>query len=148
ARLPRAEGLMIDVSAACPSFGELADYWTVDAAPADVERIESHVFGCARCTRLLSEADALRTGIVALARAGGIQAFVTDGLLNRLARGGVRVRSYALGPGDSVRCAVWDEDEVVVARLRGNFAGIAAMEAEMRLENGEPWGLVSDVPVP
>ena len=48
---------------------------------------------------MLAEADRLRDGIGALARAGSIQAFVNDAVLNRLARDGVRIRSYALGPG-------------------------------------------------
>ena len=44
-------------SIACLSIGELADYWTTDASPDDVERIEAHVFACAACTELLAEAD-------------------------------------------------------------------------------------------
>jgi hypothetical protein len=132
----------------CPSFGELADYWTSDIAPADAEQIEGHVFDCERCARMLAEADRLRAGITALARSGNIQAFVTDAVLNRLARDGVRVRYYALNPGESVRCAVWSDDDVLVTRLRGNFAGVESVDAEMRLESGEEWGHTTDIPVP
>jgi hypothetical protein len=131
----------------CLSFGELADYWTSDISDADAERIEAHVFECSRCARLLAEAEQLRHGIGALALAGGFQAFVTDGFLNRLARDGVRVRTYALEPGDSIRCSAWADDEVMVARLRADFTGIAAVDAEMRLPTGEPWGQSTDVPV-
>ena len=132
----------------CPSFGELADYWTSDITPADAEHIEAHVFECERCARMLAEADRLRAGIGALARSGNIQAFVTDAVLNRLARDGVRVRYYALGPGESVRCAVWSDDDVLVTRLRGNFAGVESIDAEMRLESGEEWAHTTDIPVP
>lgn len=131
----------------CLSFGELADYWTSDVSTADVERIEAHVFECARCARLLAEAEQLRAGIGALALEGGFQAFVTDGFLNQLARDGVRVRSYSLDPGDSIRCSAWADDEIMVVRLRADFTGIAAVDAEMRLPTGEPWGQSTDVPV-
>jgi hypothetical protein len=132
----------------CPSFGELADYWTSDITPGDAEQIETHVFDCERCARMLAEADRLRTGIGALARSGNIQAFVTDAVLNRMARDGVRVRYYALSPGESVRCAVWSDDDVLVTRLRGNFAGVESIDAEMRLESGEEWAHTTDIPVP
>jgi len=132
----------------CPSFGELADYWTSDITPGDAEQIESHVFDCERCARLLAEADRLRTGIGALARSGQVHGFVTDAILNRLARDGVRVRSYALGPGESVRCAVWADDDVLVTRLRGNFAGVESVDADLRLDSGEEWAHTTDIPVP
>lgn len=89
----------------------------------------------------------MRTGLGTLALAGGFQAFVTDGLLNRLARDGVRVRPYSLDPGETIRCSAWSDDEVLVARLRADFKGIPAVDAEMRLATGEQWGRSTDVPV-
>ena len=135
-------------SSACLSIGELADYWAADTSPEDVERIETHVFTCAACTELLAEADRLRRSIGDVACSGGLQAFVTDSLLNRLARDGVRVRSYVMDAGGSVQCAVWDDDDVLVTRLRADFSGVAAIDAEMRLDTGEDWGRASDIPVP
>ncbi len=132
----------------CPSFGELADYWTSDITPADAEQIETHIFDCERCARMLAEADRLRAGINALARSGNFHAFVNDALLNRMARDGVRVRYYALSPGESVRCAVWSDDDVLVTRLRADFAGVESVDAEMRLESGEEWAHTTDIPVP
>ena len=138
---------MTTLQTSCPTFGEIADYWTADIAPEDLERIEAHVFECAGCARLLAEADQLRTAIGDLARAGAIQAFVTDAVLNRLAREGVRMRSYSLGPGESVRCAVWADDDVLVTRVRGDFRGITSVNAEMGPDTGEKWVSVTDVPV-
>jgi hypothetical protein len=135
-------------SSACLSIGELSDYWTADVSQEDVERIEAHVFSCAACTQLLAETDHLRRGIGEVARTGGLQAFVTDSLLNQFARDGVRVRSYAMDAGGSVQCAVWDDDDVLVTRLRADFGGVTAIDAEMRLDTGEEWGRASDVPVP
>jgi anti-sigma factor RsiW len=132
---------------ACLSIGELSDYWTTDVSPDEAERIESHVFACAACTELLAEADRLRRSIGAAARAG-FQAFVTDSLLNQLARDGVRVRSYVMDAGGSVQCAVWDQDEILVTRLRADFSGVTAVDAVMQLDTGEEWSRASDIPVP
>jgi hypothetical protein len=87
----------------CLSIGELADYWTADASSSEVEQIEAHVFECAACARLLAEADLMRRSIGRLARTGGFQAVITDSVLNQLARDGVRVRSYSVKPGESVK---------------------------------------------
>ena len=57
------------------------------------------------------------------------------------------MRSYAVGPGETVRCAVWADDDVLVTRLRGDFTGITSVDAEMRFDTGEEWGRVTDVPV-
>lgn len=135
-------------STACLSIGELSDYWTADVSSDAVERIEAHVFACSACTKLLAEADELRRSIGDLARHGGLQAFVTDSLLNQLASDGVRVRSFAMDPGGSVQCAVWDDDDVLVTRLRADFRGVTAVDAVLRLDTGEEWGRTSDVPVP
>ena len=138
---------MTERSAACLSISELADYWTADASPDDVERIEAHVFTCAACAELLAQADHLRRSIGDVARTGGLQAFVTDGLLNQFARDGVRVRSYAIDAGASVQCAVWNDDDVLVTRLRADFSGVTAVDAVMCLVTGEEWGRASDIPV-
>jgi hypothetical protein len=133
---------------ACLSIGELSDYWTTDISLDEIERIEAHIFECSACTQLLDDADLLRRGIGDVGRTGGFQAFVTDSLLNQFARDGVRVRTYAMDAGGSVQCAVWDDDEVLVTRLRADFSGVAAVDAVLRLDTGEEWGRTSDVPVP
>ena len=134
-------------SSACLSIGELSDYWTADVSPDEVERIEAHVFACRACTELLADAERLRRDIGEVARTGGFQAFVTDSLLNQFARDGVRVRSYAMDAGGSVQCAVWDDDDVLVTRLRADFSGVTAVDAEMRLDTGEEWGRATDIPI-
>jgi hypothetical protein len=131
----------------CLSIGELSDYWTSDASAEDAERIEAHVFACEACTELLAEADRLRRSIGDVARAGNFQAILTDSLLNRLAHDGVRVRSYSIDAGGSVQCAVWEEDEILVTRLRADFSGVSSVNAVMRLDSGETWGQAADIPV-
>jgi hypothetical protein len=131
----------------CLSIGELSDYWTADVSPDDMERIEAHVFACSACTELLADMDRLRRSIGEVARTGGFQAFVTDSLLNQFARDGVRVRSYAMEAGGSVQCAVWDDDDVLVTRLRADFSGINAVDAVLRLDTGEEWSRATDIPI-
>jgi hypothetical protein len=132
----------------CLSIGELSDYWTSDVSPDDMERIEAHVFACSACMELLADMDRLRRSIGDVARTGGVQAFVTDSMLNQFARDGVRVRTYAMDAGGSVQCAVWDDDEVLITRLRADFSGVTAIDAVMRLDTGEEWGRASDIAVP
>jgi hypothetical protein len=131
----------------CLSFAELADYWSADATDAEIERIEAHVFACARCAVLLDESARLGSAIVNAAQAGMVRAFITDDLLNAMSRAGVRVRSYTVEPGASVQCSAWEDDEIVLARLRGAFAGVDAIDAEFRYDIGEPWASVAEVPV-
>lgn len=138
---------MTTLQTSCLSFGELADYWISETAAAESERIEAHVFECERCARGLAEAEQLRAAISDLIRSGRVQVVVTDEVLNRLSRDGVRVRSYSLGPGESVRCAVWADDDLLVTRLRGNFDGISSVDAEMRMPTGEQWQRITDMPV-
>lgn len=138
---------MTATAGSCLSFGELADYWTADAPAEHVERIEAHVFECGACAELLAEAERLRRGIGLATRTGGVPSFVTDTVLNQLARDGVRVRSYAMDPGGAVQCAVWGDDEILVTRLRADFGDVFAVDAVMRLDNGEEWGRAAGIPV-
>jgi hypothetical protein len=63
--------------------------------------------------------------------------FVTDAVLNRLAREGVRVRSYVLSPGAVVPCAVWDDDELMALRLRGDFGDAGEVTLSQRVAGTE-----------
>ena len=62
---------------------------------------------------------------------------MTDAILNRLAREGVRVRTFALSPGAIVPCAVWDDDELMVLRLRGDFGGASEFTLSQRVAGTE-----------
>jgi hypothetical protein len=62
---------------------------------------------------------------------------VTDEVLNRLSRDGVRLRSYVLTPGASVPCAVWEGDELMVLRLRADFGGATEFTLSRRMAGTE-----------
>jgi hypothetical protein len=119
------------------SSAQADDYWAGELAPRDEARIEDHVFACAACAATLADGEALARGVRRLVHSGTFHALVTDTVLNRLARDGVRLRTYALGPGDVVPCAVWDGDDVVVTRLRGDLSGVDTVSVVATLANGE-----------
>ena len=62
---------------------------------------------------------------------------MTDAVLNRLEREGVRVRTYALSPGAVVPCAVWEDDELMVLRLRGDFGSATEFTLSQRVAGTE-----------
>jgi hypothetical protein len=119
------------------SSADIFDYWAGELEPSDEERIEAHVFACAACAALLAEGEALASGLRGIVRSGMFHALVSESVLNRLARDGVRVRTYALDPGDVVPCAVWDDDEVVVTRLRGDFSDVDIVSVVATLATGQ-----------
>jgi hypothetical protein len=143
----RREAHVTAPTRACLTFGELADYWSSDLSAAEVERIESHVFECGECAARLAESERLRRQLGETIRAGAFHAFITDAVVNTLSRDGVRVRSYTVEPGGQVQCAVWADDDVLVARLRGDFTGVTSVSAVMRFDTGEEMDRVVDAPV-
>jgi hypothetical protein len=119
------------------SSEDVVEYWAGELAPGDEERIEAHVFSCALCARALAQGEALVSALRRLVRSGMFHALVSESVLNRLARDGARIRSYVLNPGDVVPCAVWDGDEVIVTRLRGDFSGVDTVSVVATLATGE-----------
>ena len=107
----------------CDRIGlaQLTGYAAGELSAAEAATIEEHLFACADCGARAAEFDAIAGAIPAAVRSAEIGGFVTDAVLNRLEREGVRVRSYALAPGAVVPCALWSDDELMVLRLRGDF---------------------------
>jgi len=114
----------------------LADYAAGELPEAEATALEAHLFTCADCGARAASLDALLLGIGRVARDADVEGFVTEAVLNRLARDGVRMRTYALSPGDVVPCAVWDDDELMVLRLRADLEGVEEVTVTQRA-NGE-----------
>jgi anti-sigma factor RsiW len=104
-------------------LADFTDYAAGELPGAEAAAIEDHLFSCADCGARAAEFDTLVRAIRGTVRSAEIGGFVTDAVLNRLSRDGVRVRTFALSPGARVPCAVWDDDELMVLRLRGDFGG-------------------------
>jgi hypothetical protein len=139
---------MTDVRCSAPIlFADVVDYWTGELARATADEMEEHVFTCAECAHQLAEGEALARAIVAVIRKGRFHSIVTDALLNRLAREGVRIRMYALDPGDVVPCSIFADDDLIVTRIRADFAGVGAVTIVRRRASGEEIDRLSDVAV-
>ena len=118
-------------------LADLIDYAAGELPEAQAAAIEEHLFACAECGRRAGECDALVRGIRSAVHAADVGGFVTDAVLNRLAREGVRVRTYTLSPGAVVPCAVWDDDEIMALRLRGDFGGASEFTLSERAAGSE-----------
>ena len=139
---------MTDAGCVSPlSTADIADYWSHDLPREEVDRIDDHVFQCAGCAKRLAEGEALARGIADLVREGRFQSIITEGLLNRLSRDGVRIRTFAIGPGETVPCGVWQDDDLVVARIRADLEGLDAVTLVTRLASGEEISRFADIRV-
>jgi hypothetical protein len=131
----------------CVAFGDLVDYWTGELAKADAVQVEEHLFACGACADRLADIAALGDGIAAAVQDSRVQTVITESVLNALQRAGVRIRSYTLAPGQTVPCAVWPDDQLVVGRLRGDFTGFERVSLAFAM-NDQEMARAHDVPVP
>jgi len=129
------------------SPADLWEYWAGELDPAETERVEGHVFACATCAAALAEGEALAAGLRRLVRSGMFHALVSDSVLNRLARDGARVRTFSVRPGDVVPCAVWDDDDVIVTRLLGDFSGVDTVSVIATLGSGQELSRSDDIAI-
>jgi hypothetical protein len=84
-----------------------------------------------------AELDALVGAIPPAVRSAEVGGFVTDDVLNRLARDGIHIRTFVLSPGAVVPCAVWDDDEVMALRLRADFGEANEFALSQRIAGAE-----------
>ena len=119
------------------ALADLTDYTAGELSEAEAAAIEEHLFSCAECGARAAELDALVRAIPPAVRSAEVGGLVTDAVLNRLAREGVRVRTYTLTPGARVACAVWDDDELMALRLRGDFGGASEFTLSHRVAGTE-----------
>ena len=116
---------------------DLTDYAAGELPEAEAAAIEEHLFSCADCAARAAELEALVRAIRPAVRSAQVGGFVTDAILNRLAREGVRVRTFTLSPGAVVPCAVWDDDDLMVLRLRADFGGASELTVSQRVAGAE-----------
>jgi hypothetical protein len=129
------------------AVADLTDYAAGELPEAEAAAIEEHLLSCADCGARAAEFEALLRAIGAAVRSAEVGGFVTDTVLNQLARDGVRVRSFALSPGASVACAVWEGDEVMALRLRGDFGDAGEVTLSQRIAGTEVIRVTGDVAV-
>ncbi len=121
----------------------LLDYWARDLADGDeTDRVEEHLFACGECSARLDRLAALGTGLATLVRQGRVSGIVSRAILNRLQRDGVHVRMFSLVPGETVPCAVFPGDDLVVTSLRADFSGVDAVTLSVTGPGDSPFGRV------
>lgn len=126
----------------------LIDYWVRDLADSDeADRLEEHLLACADCSARLQRLASLGAGLGVLARQGRVTGTVSRAVLNRMQRDGVAVRLFTLAPGESVPCAVFPADDVVVAALRADFSAVDAVTLSVTGPGNSSVLEADDVPV-
>ena len=134
----------------CPrgaSFGDLLDYWVGDLDQGRAERVEAHVFECTECAQHLADIATLGGAVAEAVRGARVQSVISDAVLNKLSRDGVRIRTYAPEPGTFIPCAIWPEDDLVVSRLRGDFSGYDELTLVLKGDEGPELSRSVDIPL-
>jgi len=126
-------------------FGALVDYWLEDEGPPDADALEAHLLGCDRCTERLRGLVSLGDGVRRLARSGAVAVVVTPSFLAKATQEGLRTREYRVAPGGRVDCTVTPRDDLLVARLEGDFTGLTRLDVVAELQ-GRPTHRIEDVP--
>lgn len=129
------------------TLGDAVDYWAGDLPPDVCEHVEQHMFACDACAARIADVASVAAAVGALIRAGRFHATVTDAVLNRLSRDGLRLRSYSIDPGQIVPCAVWSDDDLIVSRLRADLSGVESLAATAYGPDGRQLARLTDVPV-
>lgn len=119
------------------TFAMLADYAAGALSDDDAASVEEHLFACAACGARTNEVEYLVQGIRNGVRSGAVGGFVTDAILNQLAREGMRLRTFTLSPGAIVPCAVWDGDELMALRLRADFGSATEFTLTQQIAGAE-----------
>ncbi len=129
------------------SFGDLLDYWVGELDPGSTDHIEAHLFECAECAERLANIATMAAAVAEAVRGARVQSIVTDAVLNRLARDGVRIRTFAPEPGTFTPCAIWPEDDLIVSRLRGDFSGYDELTLVLKADEGLELSRNIDIPL-
>jgi hypothetical protein len=126
----------------------LLDYWARDPIDGEeMDRIEEHLFSCGDCSGRLQEIASLGTGVATLVRQGRVSGIVSHAILNRLQRDGIRVRMFWLAPGETVACAVFPGDDLIVTALRADVSALETVTLSVTGSDDVPFGRYDDVPV-
>jgi hypothetical protein len=120
----------------CLSAEALADYWFGDLPDGVASAVEEHLFDCAECRARVEELVRLRAGVRELVRTGRVPVVVGPAFLGTASREGLRIREYAVGPGETVACTVTADDDLVVSRLRADLRGVPRVDLIAEPEQG------------
>jgi hypothetical protein len=109
-------------------FATLIAYWLGELGPQDQEHVEEHFLGCANCSRDLEELVGLGTGVKSAFEHGAFGVVISSRFLDKMKEFGMRVREYAVAPGEGVRCTLAPGDDAVVGRLKASLSGVVRVD--------------------
>jgi len=116
--------------------GLVLDWWTGEQGAAEARRVERHLLSCGSCAARAQGLAAVSEGVRALVREGRLPAALSPSVVERLRGEGRRIREYRVAPGGGVQCTVGPDDDVVLARLAADFAGVTRVDLVRRVEDG------------
>jgi hypothetical protein len=120
-------------------------WWIGELGAAEARRVERHLLSCGWCSARAQLHTAVAEGIRGLVRDGHLPGVLAPIVVERLQREGRRIREYRVAPGGSVQCTVAPEDDVVLARLAVNLAGVTQLDLLSRVGDG-PEQRFADLP--
>ena len=126
----------------------LTEYWARELEGEREAAVEEHLFHCTDCGMRLKTLAALGAGVVTLAREGRISGIISRALLNLLQREGVTVRLYTVSPGETIPCAVFPNDDVVVLAMRADLTNVDTISLRVTGPDDMPFSEALDVPMP
>jgi hypothetical protein len=104
------------MSAPCNEIApeDLVAYWAGDLAPAEVDRLDEHLMGCATCSAASARVSAVTEALRAM-----IPPFVNHATLDALRRLGHRIRENPLQPDDRRTVVFGADTDLLIHKLTG-----------------------------
>jgi Putative zinc-finger len=124
------------MSPACTTpiaWEHLVDYWAGDVDPAETDRIDEHLFGCASCT-----AESARVARIVEGFRAAIPAVVSAQQVSELRAQGLIVEENDFAPGERKEATFERHVDVLVHRLGGlDLARAERVQVGIRIVAGD-----------
>jgi len=115
------------------TWEELVAYWAADLTPADHDRVDEHLLGCAACT-----AESARVLAVVQALREVIPPVVTRSMLDSLRARGLEIAENTFAPGQRREALFASGVDLLVHRLAGfDLSSTQRVRVTLRVENTE-----------
>jgi len=108
----------------------LLAYWLDELDDEEAAEVEAHLFECDDCGARLRELLALGAAVKREFLAGEVPSPVSADFVRHLKDDGLRVREYSLVPGDRIACTAAPHDDLIVAHMNADLAGVRQLDIE------------------
>src|SRR5204862_6882797 len=125
-------GTFMKVQCASPLSEEvLTEYWTRELEGEREAAVEEHLFNCSDCGTRLKTLAAMGAGVVELARQGRVSGIISRPLLNLLQSENVNVRLYTVSPVETIPCAIYPDDDIVVLSMHADLTDVETVDLQV-----------------